>query len=101
MKSYTRTIQVYQFSELSEKSQSKAVNNEINFYLDLNYDALSNNMKRAVDKANSMLTPWFTGEYIWDYCQDEILGGLNECVFLSSGELFIQENSDVLQETLQ
>jgi len=95
MKLITRTIPVFQFSELTKESQDKAIECEINFYLEcVDYDSMSDNMKRAVNKANSMLTPWFAGSYIWDYCQDEILNGLNECEFLENGDLFTQEKSD-------
>jgi hypothetical protein len=28
---------------------------------------------KGIQEAEDMLTPWFTGGYIWDNCQDEIL----------------------------
>ena len=66
-------IKVYKYNELSETVKTKIINNTINFFLELPYENLSEKMKKAVDKAESLYTPWFSGSYIWEYARDEII----------------------------
>jgi TorA maturation chaperone TorD len=72
----TRT-KLYIFNELPVKAQEKAINDHINFLLEVNqWETASDNFKKAVNKAEAMLTPWFTGSYVYEYCKDEILADL-------------------------
>ena len=78
-----RTVRtkVYQFSELSKEAQDKAINDCINDMIQYeSHDHYENwpEFKKAVDKAEQMQTPWFTGSYVWDYCKDGILNTLND-----------------------
>ena len=90
MKTITKIIKIYEFSELDEHAKMKAVNNYINFLLEtLPYEAMSNDMKKACDKAEHMNTPWFMGSYIFDYCIDEIQESLQEFYeFLADGSIY-------------
>ncbi len=85
----TVTYTVYRFSELSKAAQDKAVSDEINFILEVtDYAKLSSNMKRAVDKAEQMRTPWFTGSYIWDYAKEEVFASVRQNNYLKDGSVF-------------
>ena len=81
----------YEFNELSEEAKNRAINDHIEFWCECRqYDEENKgNFERAVDKAEEMRTPWFVGEYIADYCMDEIIKEieLNEYLFDVNGKL--------------
>ena len=90
MKTVIKTIEVYEFNELSESAKMEVINNHINFMLEVvEYKDMSENMKLACDKAERMKTPWFSGSYIFDYCIDEIMESVNGYSFLSDGSIYI------------
>lgn len=64
MKIITKKIEVYKFEDMPEK------------------------MKKACLQAEKMLTPWFTGSYIWEYCREDILEELNLNEYEKDGEIF-------------
>lgn len=75
---------------ISKQDKDKAIIDEINFLLEvMPYEEMVGNFKKAIDKANAMQTPWFTAEYIWEYCKDDILEILKGYDFLENGEYFI------------
>lgn len=87
-------IKGYEFSDLVEKAQEKVINEHIEFWLEMG-DSIYNtvgweNFTKAVDKANEMRTPWFTGSYVYDYCKDEILEELN-----GNGHLYDSEGNQL------
>lgn len=89
MKVYTKTFEVYQYKELSKESKEVAINNYINFIIEvIPYNDLSDNIKKAIDKAEAMYTPWFTGNYIYEYALLEIEENLEKESFLINGEIF-------------
>ncbi len=89
MQKITVTYEVYEYKELAEDAKNKVINNYINFIIEcVPYKYLSENMKKAVDKANSMQTPWFTGSYIYEYALDEILEGVKQNKYLIDGKIF-------------
>jgi len=88
MKVITKKINVYEFKELSETAKIKVINNYINFILEFkSYEDMTENMRKAIDKAEDMQTPWFTGSYIYDFCLDDILENVNN--YLSNGNIYI------------
>ena len=90
MKTVTKTIEVYEFNELSESTKMKVINDYINFLLEVSdYNDISDNMKKAIDKAESMQTPWFTGSYVYEYCFDDIMENVNEYDYLINGSIYI------------
>lgn len=93
MREVTKTFKVYTFDELSKRAQDQAVTNEITMMLEIYSEdesaGTSENLKKAVHKADAMQTPWFTGEYVWEYCKDEILRNLREYY----GEGFLEDGS--------
>ena len=92
MQIISRNYQVYPFCELSTDAQNRAISDHIEFWLHIrSYDdePEKSNFKTAIDKAEAMQTPWFTGSYVYDYCKDEIIDEieLNEYVFTADGKL--------------
>ena len=83
------TIKVYEFDELPEEIKNKVTAEAINFLIET-YDeeTASEEMKKATEDANKRLTPWFTGEYVWEYCKDEVLGLCRSCEYERDGEVF-------------
>ncbi len=89
MQKITVTYEVYEYKELAEDAKNKAIGDYINFILEcIPYNDLSENMKKAADKADSMQTPWFTGSYIYEYALTEIEDNLQDDRFLIDGKLF-------------
>jgi len=88
MKKVKVTYKVYQFDELSEEAKLKATNAEIENIMELEYQDLTTNQKKAVDEAEEMLTPWFTAEYLWEYAGEEVedLCRMND--YLEDGSYF-------------
>src|SRR4051812_47166470 len=74
------------YSELTPEQQLKAIKHQsalllsdiitdaIRFNDKLNGDDLQKRIDDAMDRAESMHTPWFAGEYIMDTCREEIEG---------------------------
>ena len=89
MKTITKMIEVYEFNELSESAKMEVINEHINFLLEaLPYEDMTDDMKKAIDKAEHMRTPWFLGSYVYEYCYAEIMEGLGEYKFLSDGDIY-------------
>ena len=83
------TIPIYEFSELSEEAKSTAINSHIDFWMEVHTgDTMPDSLKKAVDMAEKMHTPWFLPSYIYDYCLEEILVELSEAEFYGDGKFF-------------
>jgi hypothetical protein len=90
MKTITRRNNLFKYDELSQDAKDTAISNEIAYFIDcVNYDDMSDAMRKACDKAESMRTPWFVGEYIYDYCKEEIEDCMrfNDYDFLPNGKV--------------
>lgn len=83
---------IYNFEELNKDAKEKAINDHISFWMETRtYDEDNKgNFEKACDEAESMNTPWFVGEYIYDYCKDEIIQELkvNNYQFYENGEFY-------------
>ena len=91
MQQVTKTYTIYQYEELPQGAKDKALNNLIGFYLVcIPYDDMAIDMKLAIDKAESLRTPWFAGEYVLDYCKDSLVEELNQYNYLVDGSIFQQ-----------
>lgn len=92
MKIVTKEYEVYKYNELTDNGKNKAMSDyiesliEIMPFEDLSHDS---NFYKAYKECNRMGTPWFIGEYIYEYCKDELEKDLSDCDFLVDGELFI------------
>ena len=88
MKTVSVVYEVYDFDELEEIARTKAINSEIQFQLEMADDNSPLDIKRAIDEAERMLTPWFAGGYIWDYAHDLIIDNCRGYDYLSDGSIF-------------
>jgi len=84
------TVPIYEFSELSEEAKARAINDRINYWMEIYYDLVDapESLVKAVHKAEAMGTPWFTASYIYEYCLEEILNELSEAEFYFDGKFF-------------
>lgn len=91
MKTVTKEYEVYKYDELTEDSKNKAMNNYINELIEIMpFEELSHNSNfyKAYKEVEQMRTPWFIGEYIYEYCKEELENDLKDYEFLSDGTLF-------------
>lgn len=91
LKKSTKEFEFFTYDELSKEAQDRAMNDLINFWIDcLDCNNGSDNFRKAIDKSNSMQTPWFVGEYIYEYCKDELLSEMK-----LNNDLFYEDGSSV------
>ena len=86
-----RMVQIpcYKFGELDEDAKQLAIEDTIQFVLErYTYEEQSENIQKAIDAAERMKTPWFTGSYIWEYAEDEILHICNQYEYTENGSVF-------------
>ena len=91
MRIVNKEIKVYKFKELAEDIQYKIINEEVNFIAettDFGEISKNSNLYRAYRDCEEMQTPWFIGEYIWDYCKKDILKRLNKYEYEADGKYF-------------
>lgn len=94
MKKVTKTHDVYSFNELDEKGKERALNDEIEFFLET-ADWGDNNepldiAADAIVAAEKNRTPWFAGSILWENNENEIR---ESCIergehYLKTGEFF-------------
>lgn len=89
----TETKELYTYSELTVPAQFTAINQLVNAWIDMP-PLVPEDAQEAYDKAGRdaerMQTPWFFGEYIYDYCREQIMRELNEGYFTKDGEFYKQ-----------
>ena len=91
MRIVNKDIKVFKFQELSEDIQNKIVKEEIDYMLDtMDYENISknSNLYKAVKECEKMQTPWFIENYVWDYCQKDILKRLSKYEYEENGKWF-------------
>lgn len=101
-------LKAYEFDDLNEQAKEKVICNHIDFMLEvISYEEGTDNYRRAIDKAEEMRTPWFTGGYVYDYCKDEIIEDIkaNDYLFNEKGEILpityvINNKGEVTQSLL-
>jgi hypothetical protein len=86
MRVKTIKIKLYQFKELDEQAKNCAITDILDYLM--NSPDKSKEVKKAIQKAEEMRTPWFTGGYIWDYAKQEVLDFANQYEFLETGEFY-------------
>lgn len=104
----TNEIKAYEFKDLSEEVQEKVIMDHANFWLEVRqYDEKNKgNFEKAIDKAEEMKTPWFTHEYIYKYCKDEIIEEIkaNKYLFDKKGNIlpvtYHVENNEIVKTTM-
>lgn len=83
--SIAQEIKLFRFDELSEQAKNKAITDNINSLWKLPEEKLSDNVKKGIDKAEYLKTPWFINGYVFDYAKDEIIEDLKQYEFLEDG----------------
>jgi hypothetical protein len=86
MKTITKNFEVYSFDELKKDAQNKVINDTVGFIMETGF--LTPDIKKAVKMADDMRTPWFTGEYIWDYAKEDVLEIVKDYEYLVDGNIF-------------
>ena len=91
MRKITKEYTIYKYDELSENSQERAIYDYIEELLNfVDFATLNknNNLYKAIKKAEDMLTPWFTNQYVWEYCQKSILENLKKGEYYEDGSVY-------------
>jgi hypothetical protein len=87
----TETIELYTFSELSEQAQLHAINKLVYAWVempDLVTEDAQEGYNKAIRDSERMQTPWFFGEYVYDYCKPQIMQVLEECYYQKDGTFY-------------
>lgn len=86
-------ISVYNFYELNEEAQDKAYNDYLQFLEDM-ADVLSaerDDVKQAIQKCDSLQTPWFFRQFLHEINGENIRKELaSEFDFLEDGSVFVE-----------
>ena len=91
MRVVTKEYEVYKYNELTDDAKNKAMSDYIESLIEIMpFEEFSHdsNFYKAYKKAEEMKTPWFIGEYIYEYCKEELERDLNEYWFLTDGKFF-------------
>jgi len=87
MKIITKTFKIYEFDELSQRAQNKAVSDHINFVIDaMDKSSL---FYHCVIEMEHMQTPWFLPSCINEAHKEDIIKMIknNNYMFFENGEL--------------
>lgn len=76
------------YRELSKEAKEKAICDRIELWIDtIPIDKVSHhsNYYRAYKESERMRTPWFFGEYIYEYCKNQLEKELRGLEFSEDG----------------
>lgn len=93
MRKITKEYTIYKFNELDEDIQNRVVSNYIEDWLcSIDYEKLNknSNLYKAIKKAEDLQTPWFTINYVYDYCEKEILRNVKKEEYYKNGNLYFE-----------
>lgn len=91
MRTITKEYKVYKFDELSEDAKNKIINEYIEtIILTTDFSMLNKNtnLYQAFKESEKMQTPWFLGQYIWEYCEKQILKELKKHEYYENGGFY-------------
>ena len=100
MRKVTKVFEVYKYEELDEYAQTRAMCDEVDFYMEVKVYELfdssgeikpehkDSSLYRAVKKAEEMQTPWFLGNYILEFCYNEVMENIKAREYLKNGDIF-------------
>ena len=89
-----KKIKIYDFKELDQNIQENIINDFINMIVEMtNFEKLNknSNLYKAYKKCKELQTPWFLGQYIWDYDKKNILKMCKSYNYLKNGEIYEEE----------
>lgn len=91
METITKKINIYKYDELEETAKNRVINEYIEaIILTTDFSMLDkrSNLYRAFKESEKMQTPWFLGQYIWEYCEKQILKTLKSHKYYENGGLY-------------
>ena len=92
MKTITETYNIFTYDELAKPAQDAVVNQVIQDWIECDDIAVPDEARAMYDKAylqsERMRTPWFFGEYIWEYCKNFVLNEAKRSYYLMSGKWY-------------
>lgn len=89
-----KKIKIYDFKELDQNIQENIINDFINMIVEMtNFEELNknSNLYKAYKKCEELQTPWFLGQYIWDYDKKNVLKMCKSYNYLKNGEIYEEE----------
>lgn len=93
MKTIVKEYHIFKYNELCDDAKERAIYNYIDDMAnDINWDTINknSNLYKAIKKAESMQTPWFTYNYIYEYCEKEIMKNIRKLEFYEDGGLYYE-----------
>ncbi len=103
MRVVTIDHEVYSFDELSQEAKDRVIADEIDFMVQVEcsnvYDSngkikpayRNSGIVKAIKKSEEMMTPWFIGSYIWDFCEKLIMDRVRDREYTEQGEIFRED----------
>ena len=91
MEKITKKINIYKYDELEETAKNRVINEYIEtIILTTDFSMLDKrtNLYRAFKESEKMQTPWFLGQYIWGYCEKQILKTLKKHKYYENGGFY-------------
>ena len=91
METIIKKINIYKYDELEETAKNRVINEYIEaIILTTDFSMLDkrSNLYRAFKESEKMQTPWFLGQYIWEYCEKQILKTLKSHKYYENGGLY-------------
>lgn len=103
MRIVTIDHEVYSFDELSQDAKDRVIADEIDFMVQVECSNVYNadgkikpeyrnsGIVKAIKKSEEMMTPWFIGSYIWDFCEKLIMNRVRDNEYTEQGKIFREE----------
>lgn len=95
MRTITKKYNIYEFNELKEEIKEQVINNYIDLYI---YEKTAekephknSNLYKAIKKARDLQTPWFLGQFVFDYCEKDILKEVKKYEYYKNGGLYYED----------
>jgi len=83
-----KLINIYEFKELSTEVQNKVIEDEIEFAIEEYNTDISTyaGVGKAIKISEELHTPWFLGQYVFDYCKDELYKYVEKYYYTKEGK---------------
>ena len=93
MKTITKKITLFSYNELTPQAQEKAMENHVSWHAEIDWSGeefIPDFIQQAQERCEELKTPWFFGQFIFEYGEPHFLIELEETgeKFLSNGEIY-------------
>lgn len=91
-----RTIELIEFRKLNEDAQDKVIGMWVQNLIDTtDFTKLRRNSKlyKAYKECERMQTPWFLGEYVYEYCEPMIMKICKQYLYTADGEYYMAKEA--------